>query len=272
MDRIGIERLCVFGMPPVPFVTLAADLGCHFIGVGLSAMRYYNPHGYPDWSLKDDPKLCREMIAAMRDRDVSISLCEGFSIRRGVDVRDQAADLDLVHELGGRRINAISLDRDMGRTLDGFAVIAELADERGIEVTTEIGLGPITGMAPALTAVRHVAQPNFRILIDTMHFFRLGGTVGEVVAAGPETIGYVQLCDAPLASDFATYEEEALHERRVPGSGELPLREFLAVVPGDVVLSLEVPQRSLAESGLGPYERVSLAVEAARRLLADATC
>jgi hypothetical protein len=47
MDRVGIERLCVFGMPPVPFVHFAADLGVNWIGIGSAAMRYYNPDGIP---------------------------------------------------------------------------------------------------------------------------------------------------------------------------------------------------------------------------------
>lgn len=270
MLSIGIERLCVFGMPPVPFVTLAADLGCPCIGIGLTAMRYYNPHGYPDWSLRDDPLLRREMVAAIRDRGVSISLCEGFSVGQGADMRSQAEDLDIVHALGGRRINAVSMDRDIGRTLDGFAVLAEMAHERDIEVTSEIGMGAISNMAAGLAAVQHVGRPNFRLLIDTMHFFRLGSTVADVAAAGPGVIGYVQLCDAPLVSTFPTYMEEALHERMVPGSGELPLRDLLAVLPPDLVYSIEVPQRSLAKAGLQPQERVGIAVNAARRLLANA--
>lgn len=270
MDRIGVERLCVFGMPPVEFVTLAADLDCRFIGVGLKAMRYYNPHGYPDWSLKDDPVLRREMVAAMRDRGVGISLCEGFAVQPGADVRELAADLDVLCELGGRRINAASLDRDLGRALDGFATLAEMADARGVETTIEVGPGPIDGLAAGLAAVRHVGRPSFRLLIDTMHLFRLGGSVAEAAALDPQAVGYVQLCDAPRVSSFARYMEEALHERMVPGEGELPLLELLEVLPRDVVVSVEVPQRSLAEAGQGPHERVGRCVAAARRLLARA--
>lgn len=268
-NNIGIERLCVFGMPPVPFVHLAADLGCRFIGIGLTAMRYYNPHGYPDWSLKDDAALRRDMLAAMRDRDVTIALCEGFSIRPGVDFRDQAADLDIVHALGGQRINVVSSGRDRARALDGFAVLTEMAAERRIEVTSEIGMAPVSSLAAGLAAMRHVARPNFKLLLDTMHFFRLGGTVAEVAAADPGAIGYVQLCDAPLVSAFPTYMEEALHDRLAPGSGALPLRELLAVLPRDLVYSIEVPQRALAESGMDPAERVGLAVKAARTLLME---
>src|SRR5262245_31146217 len=53
VERLGIELLSVFGLPPVEFVNLAADLGCRYISSGLSAGPY-NPHGYPSFSLRDD--------------------------------------------------------------------------------------------------------------------------------------------------------------------------------------------------------------------------
>jgi sugar phosphate isomerase/epimerase len=123
INPIGIERLCLFGMPPVEHVALAADLGCPCIGIGLTAMRYYNPDNYPDWSLRDDPALRREMIAAMRDRGVRVSLCEGFGIAPGIDPDDYESDLDIARELGSERINVVSTDRDEQRTLFGLARI-----------------------------------------------------------------------------------------------------------------------------------------------------
>jgi hypothetical protein len=64
--------------------------------------------------------------------------------------------------------------------------------------------------------------------------------------------------------------EEALYERMVPGTGELPLVDILAAVPDEVMIGVEVPQRSLAESGVGPHERVAPCLAAARDLLARA--
>lgn len=268
MDRLGIERLCVFGMPPVSFVELAASLDCRHIGTGLVAQRHYNPHDYPDWSLRDDAALRRETIAALRHCGVSIALVEGFAVRRNASVRQLASDLDLVRELHGTRINAVSVEPDLGRTMDEFALLAEMAFERGIETVTEIGPGPIANLQTALVAVRHVGQSHFRILLDTMHFFRLGGTLADIAEIDTDAIGYVQLCDAPLAPACASYMEEALHERKAPGDGELPLAELLALLPRDIIVSVEVPQRSLAEAGMESRERVSLSVNAARRLLA----
>jgi sugar phosphate isomerase/epimerase len=192
MNPLAIERLCVFGLPPVEFVNLAADLGCRYIAVGLTPMAY-NPHGYRRWSLRDEPALRHEMIAAMRDRNVSISMCEGFGVAPNNDVRDYAADLDIVSELGARCINIASGDRDLQRTLDQFATLAGMADSRGIESVIEIGPGPISRLSAAVTAVRHVGKPTFRLLIDTMHFVRFGSGPADVAGLDPQMIGYVQL-------------------------------------------------------------------------------
>jgi sugar phosphate isomerase/epimerase len=117
--------------------------------------------------------------------------------------------------------------------------------------------------------MKHVAHANFKLLIDTMHFFRRGSDINDLAAIDINAIGYVQLCDAPLTSTYSSYMEEALHERMVPGEGELPLRELLARLPSDLIYSVEVPQRSLAEAGIQSRERVALSVNATRRLLAD---
>jgi sugar phosphate isomerase/epimerase len=270
MRPLAIERLCVFGLPPVQFVNLAADLSCRYISTGLAPMSY-NPPGYPKWSLREDPALRREMIAAMRDRDVSISLCEGFGVRVDGDVREYASDLDIVRELGVCRINVASIDRDLQRTLDQFAQLAAMADALGIETVIEIGPGPIANLAAALAAVRHVSKPNFRILIDTMHFVRSGSGAADIAALPANVIGYVQLCDAPLRSRHSSYMDEALHERMVPGTGELPLLDILTALPENIVIGLEVPQRSLAEAGVGPHERVARCIEVTRGLLASVT-
>jgi sugar phosphate isomerase/epimerase len=267
MNRLGIERLCVFGMGPVEMVTLAADLGCAGIGIALTPMRRFNPHDYADWSLREDAALRREMIAAMRDRGVRITLLEGFGIAPGRDVAEYAGDLDLLCALGGERINLVSLEPDMQRTIEGFATMAQMAAERGLQVSTEIGPGPINGLDPALTLLREVAAQNLSLLLDTMHYFRFGGTIEALSGLAPGTIGYVQLCDVPLISPFASYMDEALHERMVPGEGELPLRALMPLLPEDVVVSLEVPRRSLALQGVGPLDRVRPCVEAARALL-----
>ena len=82
--------------------------------------------GYPPFSLRDDEALRRELLAAMDDRGVSISLGEGLLIAPGVDVRSYAADLDIMAELRIPRINTVSLEPDRARTFDELAALTAL--------------------------------------------------------------------------------------------------------------------------------------------------
>jgi sugar phosphate isomerase/epimerase len=267
-QRIGIEFLSVFNLPPVQFVGLAADLGCRYISTLLAPLEF-NPHRYPPYSLRDDAALRREMIAAMRDRGVSISLGEGFAVSPRHDVRSLAKDLEVMCELSVRRINTVSFDPDLARSFDQIAALVEMADAVDVETTLEFAPGmAIPDLPTALAAIRHVGRPTCQLLIDAMHLIRSGSSATDLAAVPPDLIGYAQLADAPLVPTIPNYMEEAMYERMVPGTGELPLREILAVLPPTVVIGLEVPLRSLAAAGVLPHARLAPCVEATRGLLA----
>ena len=89
--------------------------------------------GYTPFSLRDDKALRHELIAAMRGRGVSISLGEGCIVRPGRDIHDLAGDLDIFQELGAERINTVSVDPDLSRSLDQFGELAEMSAARGME-------------------------------------------------------------------------------------------------------------------------------------------
>ena len=267
MQQLGIEHLSVFGLPPVSFVHLAADLGCTYIGTGLTAFPY-NPHGYSPFSLRDDAALRQEMTAVMRDRGVSISLGEGCTVLPDADISACAADLDIMAGLGITRISTVSLDQDLNRSFDQFGVLAEIAGARDMEVVLELcPVLTISGLDTALAALDHVGRPNFCLLIDAMHLVRSGSGAADLAALDPSLIGYVQLCDAPLEPVIPSYAEESLFERMVPGEGELPLRDILSVLPAGRVIGLEVPMRAAAEAGIGPQDRLRRCVDGVRRLL-----
>jgi sugar phosphate isomerase/epimerase len=270
VTRLGIENISVFGLPPVEFVNLAADLGCQHISTGLTSFNF-GIYDYAPFSLRDDAALRREMKSAMRDRGITISLGEGLTIRQGIGAKDHEADLDIMCDLGVEVINTVSMDPDLARTFDEFAVMAEMVGSRGLVTTTELAPSLTVGdLSTALEAVRHVGRSDFRLLIDTMHVIRSGSTVADVAALDPELIGYVQLCDATIAPRFDTYFEESMFERMVPGEGELGLPALLAVLPADRVYSLEVPLRSQAKAGVDQHERLGKCVAAARKLLQEA--
>ncbi|UVO55754.1 sugar phosphate isomerase/epimerase [Sphingomonas sp. SUN039] len=269
-NRLGIEMLTLLGMPPVEHVRLAAELGCVSISTGLTNLPGSMIEGgalYPEWSLETDAVLVRELKAAMRDTGVGIGLGEGFRVRADGDVRDRAAGLDLMAELGAVRINAVSMEDDLARTYDQLGHLADMVIARGMVFTIEFAPpNAINTLAGALAAVEQVGQGRAAILFDAMHFFRSGATVAELKALDPALIGYAQLCDAPMrAPEGKTYMQEAMFERRVPGEGEFPLADWLAALPADVPISLEVPNLAALRGG-SPRDHAARVVAAARAL------
>jgi sugar phosphate isomerase/epimerase len=270
MDKLGIDCISIFGLPPVDFVNLAADLECGYIGLGLMPIDC-NPENYPPYSL-GDPGLQRDLKTALGDRGVAISLVDGFFVMPGRDVSDHAAALDLVAGLGAQRINTLSLEPDQPRAFDQFAALAEMAAARGLKTTLEFVLGCAIGDLPsAVAATRHVGRSDFKLLIDPMHLMWSGSGPADLAEIGP-LIGYAQLCDVGRSppTDMTEFMNQAKYERMVPGDGELPVLDILKALPKDVNIGLEIPQRSLAEAGVGPRERLGRCVKAARALMAQA--
>ena len=267
MNRLGIEQISVFGLPPVDYVNLVADLGCSNMGIALYPFGI-NPHNYPPFSLKDDAQLRRDTIAALRERNVTISIGEGFGVKPDADVRDQAGEMDAMAELGAQRLNSFSFDPDMGRSFDQLGTLAEMTAERGMKLAIEFApIMTIADLPAAVAAVRHVGRPDFQICLETMHFIRSGSKPADLAAYEPELFGYVQLCDVPVTPIDPDYMNEAMTARMVPGEGGLPLRDILAALPRDIVVSVEVPRLAEAQAGMDPHERMRPCVEAARKLV-----
>jgi sugar phosphate isomerase/epimerase len=267
MERVGLECLSVFGLHPVEIIRLAAKLGCGHVSLNLGKSANRLPE-YPECSIRHDSGLRQDIIAALADHGVGLSLLEGFALTPDNAPQDLAAHLDIAAELGARAVCVVSIDRDLARTHDSFARLAAMAGERGLLLTTEVGAGVMRRLSVAMEAVRHAASPHFALLIDTMHFFRSGATVADLTALDPAMIGHVQLCDVPMPAEIASYMEEALYERRCPGDGDLPLREFLKHVPAHVPIGLEVPIRSEEEAGITPSDRLHRCTAAAQAMLA----
>jgi sugar phosphate isomerase/epimerase len=269
VTELAIGFLNGFGLPPVEFVELAADLGCRHMSAVVRGQELV-PLGYEPFSLKDDPTLRKDVLAAMNHRGVAISLGDGFLVLPGAEMDAFRADLDVLAELGVPRINTVSLDPDLSRTFDQFAALTELAAQRNIETDVEPVPGLTVGDLPtAVAALEYVGRPDFRLLIDTMHLVRSGSGAADLAALDPGHIGYAQLNDTTLRPRIESYMEEAMFERMVPGEGELPLGDILSALPSDVVIELEVPRRSLALAGVSAIDRLRPCVDAARRLLSE---
>lgn len=266
MERLGLDLMSAFGLPPVEYVNLAADLGCSHVTTGFTPLPW-NPCGFPVWSLRDDHELRRTLRAVLRDRNVAISVAAGFSLKRDTDVRDLAADMDLAAELGARQVGAVGMDPDIPRAHDQLAVLTEMASGRGMRVVLDYAPHQaINTLEAACEALRHTGSADALLSLDAMHVFRASATIQQIAALDPAVIGYAQLCDVPKRASHDDYGREASFERLVPGDGDLPLADFVAVLPPGVLIGVEVPNRAavLAE-GVAAF--LGRAVEASRAVV-----
>jgi sugar phosphate isomerase/epimerase len=271
INRLGIEQLTVLAMPPVEYLQLAAELGCVSISTGITGMPLtmfgitdYAP--WPVWSLRDDPALRREAIAAMRDTGVRIGLAEGFRAASDADVANFAGDLDIFAELGALRVNAICMEDDMDLAVDQLGKLADMTIARGMTFTIEFFPSEgINSFECALQVVDGIGRDKAKVLLDSMHFFRTGGTLEKLRAVGTDVIGYVQLADAPYTPPGETYFMDSLFARDVPGHGGLPLGDLIAALPADMPISVEVPRLEDMRA-MGARAHTARVIEAARAL------
>jgi sugar phosphate isomerase/epimerase len=270
MTRLGIEFISALGMPPIGFVEITAAMGCNGLGMALAPFTA-NPHGYPDWSLREDAGLRRDLVTALADNDVKISIGEGFLIRPASDVADYAADLDLFAQLGATRVNILTIDSDVTRSTAELARFADMAAQRGLDVTLEYMAGMAVGdLAAAADLVRSIARSNVTLMIDGMHLARSNGVPADVAALDPALIGYLQLCDVADKPLDTGYGEEARHNRMGLGSGDLPIADLVAACPSVIRVGLETPMLSRAQAGEGPKQRLAASVAFAKQLLGEA--
>lgn len=132
-------------------------------------------------------------------------------------------------------------------------------------------LSHVPSLAAAVGLVKRLDQPNLRILVDTLHLARAGEGPDDIRRVDRRLFGYCQLSDGPHAPGISSdYLDEAMNERVVPGHGEFPLAEVVSLLPGDVVVSAEVPLRGLQRAGVSPDERARRILDGARRVVARA--
>ncbi len=267
IDRLCIEHLSVFGLHPMAYIQCAVRMGIRQIGLAPAPV-VADFDGTPPWTLRGNRALESDVAQALADNDIRLSLGEGFLIRPGADILAQADDMDLLARLGVPRVNICSIESDHSRNIDQFAQFTQMAKNRGLTALIEFlpatAVGDITAACALLAAA---GQGHAGLMLDAMHFFRSGGTITALQSLDPALIAYAQLCDVPRDGGAQSYADEARYNRLCPGDGALPLAEFLAALPINCPIGLEIPMRDKAVAKVNAEARLRPAIEAACRLL-----
>jgi sugar phosphate isomerase/epimerase len=263
-NRISLAYLTVQGADPIEHIQAAAE--ARFDAVGL---RLVAPHGT---SLEHDIVGNRQMTcdirAACRETGIEVFDGELLTLSAQAEVAQWLPALDTAAELGMRFMQITSEDPDHQRAVDRFGRVCDYAGQLGIHVAVEfMRYRTLNSLEAALRFVEEAGRDNGGILIDALHLSRSGGTPTAVAASPAHRLLYLQLCDAsscmPEGDDLI---REARGGRLYPGEGSLWLDELLDALPGNVDISVEVPNAS--DPGRTVHERARLAAAATREFLA----
>jgi len=263
--RLSLGYLMLPGLAPPELVRIAAQVGCSGVSLSaaLSAMMTEQP------SLLDDRPLRGATRQALRDFGIRLDLVEGVSVAPDTDLVRARSAIEVMRELGAKRFNLSVWEPDAARASDLMSGFLEIGAELEMQITIEfLRLSQVRSLKEAAALATSGLHPGLQILVDALHLARAGETPSDVAALDPDLIGFFQLCDGPASSPSdEAYFHEAMHERQIPGEGELPLKALLEALPAEIVVALEVPMRSRAEAGVTPLERARLAADGARRLM-----
>jgi sugar phosphate isomerase/epimerase len=119
---------------------------------------------------------------------------------------------------------------EVERMAGQFAGVCDLAAEQGLHVALEfIPTGGVPGLAEGWEVVRRAGRENGGLLVDSWHFFRSGSSLDQLATLPGSAIKSVQIGDAPAAPE-ADLDHAMMHDRLLPGEGELDLQCFIAAI------------------------------------------
>jgi sugar phosphate isomerase/epimerase len=266
MQTLGIDNLTAARSLPPEFIHAAAAVDVRSIGLFLTPLFGGAAAQRP---LLTDKAMREETIRALRDHGVLCNQAEGFRLSPESSEASYRASLDVAVILGARFLNIVNIDPEPARARDNLSLLCALAGEYGLQPLLEFSPNTqVHGLADALALIESDPSMNLKLMLDTLHLERTGGTPDDIKRLPPGVVGYVQISDGPRGWPGAeAYRYESRNERAIPGTGQFPLKEILALVPqDDFIVSAEVPLSSLEQQGIGLGERIRRIVEGTRSL------
>jgi sugar phosphate isomerase/epimerase len=132
--------------------------------------------------------------------------------------------------VGARSLNAVDVfggPWSLDEAAAAFAGLCDRAADHGLLVHLEfLPWSRIPDLATAWQVVGAADRPNGGLMLDAWHYFRSDPDGALLRSIPGRSIVGVQLCDAPATPEIDPLHA-TLHERLLPGEGELPLSTLL---------------------------------------------
>lgn len=210
---------------------VAATAEAGFTGVGLYVGEYARliQAGWTD----------ERMLAVLRHYDMRVIELEAM---RFFDQIDPIWD-HVIETFRPDRLQVVPLydgSIDKQKSADWLATVAGRFDRFGVRLAIEfLGCSEIDSAPKAIELARMSGKSNIGLCVDSWHVMR-GQGLDALRGIDPAMVAAIQIDDGPLQPTLPDYIPDCLHYRCPLGEGEFPLREFLALLPADAPLSVEV--------------------------------
>jgi sugar phosphate isomerase/epimerase len=193
--------------------------------------------------------------------------------RRAKGLERAKRDMDLVAQIGGRRIaappaGATDLPRiDLPSAAERYRALLEAGDQAGVTPQFELwGFSRnFNRLAECVAVAMETGHPKACVLADVFHLYKGGSGFHGVHLLGPQAIQVLHMNDYPSDPPREKIDDSY---RVYPGDGTAPLTDFLRALHGtggQKILSLELFNRkywsedplAVAKTGLAKMKAVA---------------
>lgn len=272
--QIMLHQLNANGVSPAEFIRIAADCGCDRVTMfaydgGHVLPRSNSGLSYPTPISAENKEEVRQALA---ETGVVLDGVEFFPLNADVDFELYKPALAIGRELGATRAVSHIFIEDDDLVIARLREFCDMAAELGMKVTSEFC--PLTAGNPSLERAKwlvdQVGRNNFGIGVDVLHVIRSGATPDDIAELDPRYFGVVQVCDAFGTQASNDYIKD-VHNREVPGQGDLPIREFLNAVPSSFPIEAEVPAAHRRAAGISAAQHCREVFQGARAIVETLT-
>ena len=269
LKHYSLAPVTVLSLSPPEAIEAAARIGYQYVGLRL----FPATPGGAAYPLMDDPVLLRETLALQAATGVGVFDLEIIRIGEDFDVNRYLPFFEVGQQLGAKAMLVAADDRDEARLTAAFAGLCEAAEPYGL--TADLEFMPWTAV-PDLTSARRIVEaagspPNAGILVDALHFARSSSRPEQLQTLPRQWLHYAQICDAPAG--IPATDAELIHtarcERLLPGEGGIDLRSLFGQLPGDLPISVEIPN-DLRAPALGAEAWARQALQAVKTVITPA--